>query len=330
MFRKYHYLNEVFKEQSFTRAAQKLYVSQPSLSLTIKKLEDEVGIQIFDRSTSPIQLTEAGKVYMNGIRQILAIESDLKNYLEDYHELRTGSLTLGAPHMFSSYLLPTLIAQFLKQYPQITIHMVEADFPSLQGMTLNGEIDLLIESNQFDEMLFQSYPLYQEQVLLAVPLSDPINKQLRGMRFTMEEICADFHMDQVRASISLDLFREHKFLMMKKGNDMHSRSLQMCRDSGFEPDVFMYLNQLMTAYSMVNQQLGVSFMTDTIVKLSGTGKHIAFYKIANPHILRSINLAHKANHYISRPMREFISMLETVTTRGISHISERNGGGMQS
>lgn len=113
MFRILEYIYEVYREQSFSRAAQKLYLSQPSLSLTIKRYENEIGVQIFDRSTAPVKLTDAGEVVMEYIQRILATERDMQAYLDDYRELKTGNLTLGAAHMFSSYLLPHLIARFL-------------------------------------------------------------------------------------------------------------------------------------------------------------------------------------------------------------------------
>lgn len=321
MFRVLHYINEVYKERSFSRAAKKLYLSQPSLSLTIKKFEREIGIQIFDRSTAPIRLTEAGKVYMDGIQRILAVENDFKAYLDDYKELKTGSLTIGAPHMFSSHLLPTLISQFLMMFPKIEIRLVEADFLSLQDMTLNGEIDLLMESNEFDETLFKSFPLFREQVLLAVPISDPINQMLKDCSLSMEDICSDLHMDSSWPCISLNPFHKHRFLMLEKGHDMHARAMRLCRNSGFEPQVFMVLNQLMTVYSLANQQLGISFVTDTIVKLSNKGKNLVFYKIADEQTIRHINLTHKRNRYVSRPMREFISMMMEITPGGITAVT---------
>ena len=79
------------------------YISQPSLSLTIKKLENEIGLQIFDRCTTPIQLTEAGKTYMEGVRQILAVKANLDTFVDEYNDLKCGLLTLGAPHRITSY-----------------------------------------------------------------------------------------------------------------------------------------------------------------------------------------------------------------------------------
>lgn len=84
--------------------------------------------------------------------------------------------------MFSSYLLPHLIARFLYVYPDIHVSIAESDFVSLQGMTLNGDVDLLIESHDFDQELFQVYPLFEEYILLAVPANDTLNSGQSRLR----------------------------------------------------------------------------------------------------------------------------------------------------
>lgn len=309
MFRTLNYLNEVCREQSFSRAAQNLYISQPSLSLTIKKLESEIGIQIFDRCTTPIQLTEAGKVYMEGVRQILAVKANLDTFVDEYNDLKCGLLTLGAPHFFSSYLLPALISQFSAKYPNIEIRLVEADFFTLQGMILSGEIDLLIESHTFDETLFRNYPIIPEHLLLAVPSNDPINERLRGLSLDADAVRKDRHLDASQPSVQLSIFRDHTFLMLHKGNDMHTRAMHLFHVNKIEPRIFIYLNQLLTLFNMVNQQIGVSFVTDTLVKLCCNDQRINFYKIEDDQATRYINLTHKLNRYLTKSMQEFIRMM---------------------
>ena len=310
MFRTLRYLNEVYKEQSFSQAAKKLYLSQPSLSLTIKKFERELGIQIFDRSTTPIRLTEAGKVYMEGVQQILAIKNNLDTYLEDYKALKTGSLILGAPQVYASYVLPAFIARFLNKFPDVNVSLEEAGFLTLHEMMLSGEIDLLVAVGgpPLDDPLFKNHTLFEEHILLAVPLCDPINEQLKDYCLSKKNIRADLHIDSAWPPISLNLFQNHSFLMLKKGYEMHSRMMRMFRNSGFEPHVLMILNQLMTIHNMIDQQVGVSFVTDTIVKLSPAGNNVVYYKVEDSQSTRPINLIYKANRYISKPMREFIRM----------------------
>ena len=320
MFRTLHYIYEVYHEQSFSRAAQKLYLSQPSLSLAIKRYENEIGVQIFDRSTAPVKLTDAGEKVIAYIQSILATEHDMQAYLADYRELNAGNITLGAAHMFSSYLLPRLIARFLHNYPKIDISIAESNFLSLQEMSLNSEIDLLIESHEFDPALFQVYPLFEEQILLAVPADDPVHGTHDVRPLTADDILHDRHLDAQWPCISLKLFENHPFLMLEKGHDMNSRGIRFCRESGFEPKVFMYLNQLTTAYNLAAQHLGVTFVSDTAVKLCNPGDELLYYKLPGPNVKRYINMVHKQNGYISKATEAFIAMVTELSSGGISGV----------
>ena len=99
MFSSMKYVYEVYKERSFSKAAQNLYVSQPSLSATIKKTEDKIGAQIFDRSTNPIQLTDVGKQYIKSLEEIMDIQNSFDNYVNNLNELKTGQLAIGGQQL---------------------------------------------------------------------------------------------------------------------------------------------------------------------------------------------------------------------------------------
>lgn len=110
MFAGMEYVYEVYRQKSFSRAAKSLYISQPSLSATVKRIETRVGSPIFDRSTTPVRLTECGKKYIEAVEAILAVQNDFRNYVEDVNKLQTGTLCIGGSNLFSSYVLPPLIA----------------------------------------------------------------------------------------------------------------------------------------------------------------------------------------------------------------------------
>ena len=106
MFHEMRYVYEVYRQRSFSKAAKELYISQPSLSLMVKKAENRMGSPIFDRSTSPIGLTEAGREYIRAAQQIMEIQEGFRRYLSDAEECLTGSLALGGTTLFTSYVLP--------------------------------------------------------------------------------------------------------------------------------------------------------------------------------------------------------------------------------
>ena len=91
--------------------------SQPSLSANVKRVENRIGYPIFDRSTKPLQLTEVGKHYIQAVEKVMDIENNLENYLLDLGNLKTGTLNVGGSNIFSSWILPPLIADFSQKFP---------------------------------------------------------------------------------------------------------------------------------------------------------------------------------------------------------------------
>ena len=112
MFQGMDYVYEVYKEINFSKAAKNLYISQPSLSAAVKKVETRLGFPIFDRSTTPIQLTEFGKEYIKAIEVIMDVENGFNNFVNDVNELKSGSISIGGTNLFASYILPPLLSGF--------------------------------------------------------------------------------------------------------------------------------------------------------------------------------------------------------------------------
>ena len=121
MFTWKKYVYEVYREKSFSKAAQNLYISQPSLSARIKKIEQQIGFPLFDRSTSPLQLTEVGEAYIKSAEEIFQIEHRMENYINNLSTLKTGNLALGASNLFAAYVLPGLVTRFKQSFPDVNI-----------------------------------------------------------------------------------------------------------------------------------------------------------------------------------------------------------------
>lgn len=308
MFQTLKYVYEIYKEGSFSRAAKNLYISQPSLSATIKKLEQEIGVTIFDRSTTPIQPTDAGKMYLETARQILELQKNLEAYLQDYTELKTGTLRLAAPQFFASYLLAPLISSFNGQYPGIQLQVNEASTPELQQKLLDLETDLVIDSCEFDEKLFARYPMMEEHILLAVPSQYKINDELTEYRMTAQDICENVHRRPDCKCVDPAKFQNMTFLLLHKGHNMNSFAMGLFEKYQFAPGHAMYLDQLMTSYNLVKQQLGMAFVSDTVIKRTCLEPGAYLYRVDAPNACRYVYLAHKKNRYVSKAMREFIAL----------------------
>ena len=108
--------------------------------------------------------------------------------------------------------------------------------------------------------------------------------------------------------INVNHFKDERFLMMKTGNSMNYHGFNICHEAGFDPNVAIYFDQLITAYNMTASGLGVCFVTDTLVKAVSPDENLLFYKIDSNYAIRTVYLIHKKKRYINRAVREFINV----------------------
>ena len=127
-----------------TAAAKKLYISQPSLSHIISKVEQDVGVQLFDRSTSPISLTYAGELYVETARRILMMNENLRKELVDVGAGDKGMVRLGIPTERAGYMLPPVIRAFRSQYPKMELQVLEEKVDELLQALLRDEVHFII------------------------------------------------------------------------------------------------------------------------------------------------------------------------------------------
>lgn len=311
MFKYSDYIYEIYKEKSFTKAAKNLFVSQPALSATVRKLEEEMQVQLFDRSRTPLALTPEGEAYIKAIEEIFSIKKDYENYIIDVSNLNVGSISISGANFISSYVLPKIIVPFSEKYPMINIDLLESNSKTLVEELIDEKIELLIDYN-YDEKLITSYPLFDETILLCVPKSISVNSGLEDYALNCEDVRSGKYLDKSTKSISIEHFKSEKFLMMKTGNSMNFHGFKICQEAGFNPDVAIYFDQLMTAYNMSASSLGICFVTDTLVSAVAPNDNLVYYKIKSEYAKRCVYLLHKKNRYLNRAVREFINIATEV------------------
>lgn len=138
------YVLTVLKEGSFTSAAKKLYVSQPSLSQIIKTAESNLGAPIFNRSTEPITLTPAGQLYVEAARQVTTISTNLKKQVEELSNEEFGKIRLGISVQRGMELLPELYPRFKKRFPHVEIELHEQGSATMEKSVLEGEVGIAL------------------------------------------------------------------------------------------------------------------------------------------------------------------------------------------
>src|SRR5215470_20444823 len=171
------YFVAVADEGSFSRAATKVRVAQPSLSQQIRKLEAEVGQPLFDRLPRSVVLTEAGRCFIDYARQILASIGDARRCVDDLKGEVAGRVAVGAIPTIAPYLLPELVVTFQKHYPEVTLHIVEDVTAVIARRVEAGELDVALASTCQRSPTLRVELLGNEPLLALVPEGHPLAKQ---------------------------------------------------------------------------------------------------------------------------------------------------------
>lgn len=303
------YVYEVYKERSFTKAAQNLYISQPSLSARIKKIEEIIGEPLFDRSTTPLQLTEVGKVYIEAAEEITQIEQRVENYINDLAGLKTGNLAVGASTLFAAYVVPSLITQFNQKFPDVHIQLIEGNTAELEEMLGSNALDFVIDNYHYDSILYNKELYCEENILLAVPKHFAVNEELGMYQLSYKNIKTKNYLNQKYPAVPLGRFADLPFIMLTQGNDTRTRGDRLCRNVGFKPNIVLEFNQQSTAYMASSTQLGATFISDILVSQLPTFENLVYYKLDGEEAKRKVFFYYKTHKYKTRVMEEFVRMM---------------------
>lgn len=309
MIREMEYIYMIYKERSFSQAAKKLHVSQPSLSGMVKKVENSLNITLFDRSTTPISLTPAGKYYVDCAEKILHIKKDMDQYFENLSRGQTNVINLGAASYFCLYVLPDVIKNFHSLFPECQINLVEINALDLPIYLLNGMTDLNVDVYKDQPEEIESTVLYRENVLLAVPANFVVNNELSSYQLSFQDIIENVHLNKNFPAVDINFFRNEPFLLLRKGNDMYHRSLSLCKEAGFTPKVIMEFDQMMSSFYMVQNGAGVAFVRDGIARHNSPTDNVVFYKINEKFATRELVLNSRKGKELSPLAFKFIDFL---------------------
>ncbi|HEX2927308.1 MAG TPA: LysR family transcriptional regulator [Ruminiclostridium sp.] len=307
------YIIALADEKSFSKASQRLYISQPALSQFVKNLETELNVQLFDRSTTPIKLTYAGELYVNAARKIQSILTDLNNELTDLTVLNIGELTIGTIPFRASCMLPKSIVAFRKKYPGVNIHIVENEESNLESLLTESRLDLCIMSGSVQNKLLQSEILAQEQLYLAVPVDSPFNKGKEEYQINAKDIIYDTSsLFRVKPIDLSECAKEHFVLLHQD----ESVSNAFSQTAGFCFENTIYTDRIETAFSWTLAGIACSFIPDTLIRFGNYQKHPVYYKLDNFFAKRDIVVTFKKNRYLSKAASEYILLLKELIGYG--------------
>lgn len=297
------YIYAVYRHASFSKAAEALYMTQPALSIAVQRVETRVGMPLFDRTTKPVKLTEAGELYIRKYKEIENLENELAQQLNDLSGLQTGLLRVGGSHYFNAYILPSVLAEYAKQYPGIRLELTEAGSGELLRMLYDHDIDITFNCDLAPKDTFLRKPCFEDRVLLAVPKHLPVNEALRDCAMTAREVMDARHLSREQSGVNLSAFSQTPFILLAPGNNLFSRSTALFEQAGIQPRVLLHVTQLVTAWRLAAAGMGATFISDFLV--TGDAPDVLFYKLDSPIATRVFDMVMSDRHYVSHAMRAF-------------------------
>ena len=277
--RQLEYFVAVAEQESFTKAAANVHLSQPALSKIVKNLEEELKVELFDRSTRKLKLTDAGEIVYQEALKLTASLTDLTLRLDNLMNSPTGTIRIGIPPLIGTLFFPSIARSFHNQYPKISLELVE--------FVEEEKVDIAIIVLPVNNPKFEIYPFIQEEFAF---------------------FCAKTHKFANRTSLSLKELSEEKFILFSKQFTLHDRIIWECVNAGFTPSVPYESSQWDLISELVAEEFGIAILPQSIYSKMNHDK-ITMVPLVNPTPLWELGFAVKKNSYISFANRKLIDFL---------------------
>ncbi len=283
--RQLEYFQMASRLRNITRAAERLRVSQPNITVAIKKLEAELGIQLFDRSQKQLSLTPEGAVFLNRIELALRNIQDAVLEVNDYKQLQKGTIKIGIPPMMGAYLFPKIFSSFQHRYSHLDIYLHEEGSMSIREQIERDELDFGIIILAGASQNLQILSMSRNQIVCCVPKTSPLAQ---------------------KDSVSWDDIAEANIVMLKEGSFLRQLVLQSMKSVGIVPNIVLESNQVITLKGLIANGVGIGFLLDMVV---GETPGVKAIPLAEPRFV-DVGLAWKKDRYISKAAQSFIDFCE--------------------
>ncbi len=232
---------------SITKAAEKLFITQPALSLYISNLEKTLGIRLFDRVDKQFLLTAAGYLYVEKARKMLELQQEFEAQLYDLKNYIDGELSIGVQLRRAPLLLPPAMARFRKAYPNIKVTIREGVKAELENFLAENRIQLLIYNAEEEKKDLCNVRLYEDKPLLAIHKDHPLNRRAVSLP------------GQPYPYLDLEFCRDELFILPTKRQSLRVYVDKVFSDLHIRPGSIMEIRNFETAMGLVNEGYGLGF-----------------------------------------------------------------------
>ena len=274
----------VATEGNFSRAAEKLHMAQPPVSIAVRKLEEELGAQLLIRDTRQLELTAEGRDVLRQAQNILAQVDELAHSVGEYGQLLRGEISLACPSMVGTYYLPELLGEFLDLHQGLTASVTQTGTRTIERLLLASEIELGVITQDTPDPALEVIPLLTEQIYVCVGARHPLRK---------------------RKSLSLSELDQLPMVLYEPDYFIRQRLDLLCAQAHVAPDVRLQTNYLPLITKMVKQNHGATVALGMMAEQESG----VFALSLQPPQPVSMGIAYVRGRQLSRANRGFVDWL---------------------
>jgi fatty-acyl-CoA synthase len=279
------YFVELARQRSFTRAAKRLDLAKPALSVQIQKLEEELGSRLFVRGQKQTVLTPAGEILFVKAQSLLSMADSMKQSVAEVTELRAGRLSAAFVPALGTYWLPEIFQRFRRKFPCVRLALEEDDSMGVAARVEDSSAELGFLELPVNDQLFEIEKVWEEPVLAMLPGDHP----LAG-----------------KDNLKLNQLAQEAFVVQR--GPSHQQTLEVCRRAGFEPRLGCDCSDKETAIALVQAGLGVMLLP--LLAANGRGPNLAVVPIREPKLVHQFGLICRRGHELSAAANAFVELVK--------------------
>ena len=277
------------KSESFTQAARELYITQPAVTAQIKSLESTCKFKLFSKKGRNLSLTHEARILFEHVCRIFEYEKEIEESIAGIHKLAVGTLRIGTTKTYARYLMPSMVSQFLKHYPQIKVIVNDGSSRDMILDLLNFKNDIAVITRAInrEEVIFTQFT--REKLVLILSPSHPL---------------------AAHKSISVEQLARTPIIMKDLGSGTRKAVDALFKNHGCVPKIFMESGNTELIKQLVMQGEGVSFLVDVAVAREFAEKRLATVELEGYQLSLDVDIAYLDAQLLSPAVRAFVGMLE--------------------
>lgn len=279
--------------RNFSQVAQALSISQPALSKQIIALENDLGVKLFDRNTTPLTLTPAGEFFVERARELLFEEDVLLKTMEKYKSGDVGRLSIGVAPFRSLYLMPSLVIALKERFPQLQLQLGEHGSAQLEKGLAEGSYDFIITNLPVENDRLETIPLVRDTLVLAVP---------QRLLHLLEKKPGENVVD-------LSCCEKLPFAVLGKGQQLRMLFDKLCRIARIHPNIYVEVVGVSTAWAMVQAGAAATILPKQFIQDTAALSNVTLFEINQDTYVRQPAVVTRRGQFISEYARFAIDYL---------------------